>query len=82
MEELKLFIWTDFMPDYTDGLAFAIAKNETDARNQISDDFNLTISNTGTLTIEQVSSTIDIEWGKLEIRSLSEPVCRWVCGGQ
>ena len=29
---LKLFIWTGFSPDYTNGLAFAVAKDETEAR--------------------------------------------------
>ena len=32
---LKLFIWTGFCPDYTGGLAFAIARDESDARKQI-----------------------------------------------
>lgn len=31
-KELKLFVWTDFCPDYTSGLAFAIAENESKAR--------------------------------------------------
>jgi hypothetical protein len=29
---MKLFVWTQFMPDYTDGLAFAIADDEESAR--------------------------------------------------
>ena len=32
---LKLFIWTGFCPDYTDGLAFAIAGDETEAKKLI-----------------------------------------------
>ena len=30
--KLKLFVWTEFSPDYTSGLAFAIAKDEPEAR--------------------------------------------------
>lgn len=37
--KLKLFIWTDFNPDYSGGLAFAIAKDETDARKLIEEDY-------------------------------------------
>lgn len=29
---LKLYVWENFCPDYSDGLAFAIAENETEAR--------------------------------------------------
>jgi len=32
---LKLYVWDDFTPDYTSGLAFAIATSEKDAREQI-----------------------------------------------
>ena len=36
---MKLFIWTGFCPDYKGGLAFAIAKDETDARKQIEKEY-------------------------------------------
>lgn len=32
---LRLFVFDGFSPDYTGGIAFAIARDETDARNQI-----------------------------------------------
>ena len=35
--KLKLYIWTGFCPDYTYGMAFAIARDESDARKQIED---------------------------------------------
>jgi len=35
MEKLKLFVWTDFSPDYTSGLAFAIAKDEASAKREV-----------------------------------------------
>ena len=36
--KLKLFVWTRFCPDYTSGLAFAIAKDELEARRLIETD--------------------------------------------
>jgi hypothetical protein len=35
MSELKLFVWPEWAPDWDDGLAFAIAANEEDARKMI-----------------------------------------------
>ena len=34
-KRMRLFIWNGFCSDYTDGLAFAISKNEKEARKQI-----------------------------------------------
>ena len=62
---MKLFIWTGFCPDYTSGLAFAIAKDETDARKQI---------------IKQRGHE-PYEWGDLEIKRLDRRVARSVSGG-
>lgn len=62
---MKLFIWTGFCPDYTSGLAFAIAKDETDARKQI----------------EKYSGFDVYTWGELEIRRLDRCVARYVSGG-
>ncbi len=63
--KLKLFIWTDFCTDYTSGLAFAIAKDETDARKQI----------------EKERGHPVLDWGDLEIKPLSRRVARCVSGG-
>ncbi len=62
--KLKLFIWTGFCPDYSDGLAFAIAKDETDARKQIEKELEYPPHN----------------WGQLEIRPLTRRVARCVAG--
>lgn len=35
--KLKLYVWTGFSPDYSDGLAFAIAASEEDAKKLIED---------------------------------------------
>jgi hypothetical protein len=33
--KMKLFVWHDFCPDYTSGLAIAIARTEKQAKKQI-----------------------------------------------
>ena len=63
--KLRLFIWTGFSPDYTDGLAFAIAKDEADARKQIEKEHGYDI----------------YTWGKLEIERLDRRIARCVAGG-
>lgn len=35
--KLKLFVWTDFCPDYTSGLAFALAPDAETAMKMIKD---------------------------------------------
>ena len=62
---LKLFIWTGFCPDYTSGLAFAIAKDETDARKLIEKERGLDV----------------YDWGDLEVKPLSRRIARSVAGG-
>ena len=62
---MKLFIWTGFSPDYTSGLAFAIAKDETEAR----------------ALIEKERGFKVYEWGELEVRPLNRKVARCVSGG-
>jgi len=62
---MKLFIWTGFCPDYTSGLAFAIAKDEPEAR-------KLVIKERG---------YEPHEWGDLEVRRLDWRVARAVSGG-
>ena len=52
--KLKLFVWTDFSPDYTPGIAFAIAYSETEARAMIEKDRGCAIAHWGTLTIHRL----------------------------
>ena len=56
MTKLKLFVWTDFARDYTGGLAFAIAKDENEAREMI---------------LNANKSDI-YSWGNLEVKSISK----------
>ena len=63
--KLRLFVWTGFCPDYTSGLAFAIAKDETDARKQIEKDRGYTV----------------YTWGDLTIYPLTKRIARSVAGG-
>ena len=62
---MKLFVWTNFAPDYTKGLAFAIAANLADAI---------------ALIIEKHGYNPS-EWGTLETLPLDTPVARSVSGG-
>lgn len=62
---LRLFVWEDFCPDYTAGLAFAIAKDETDARK----------------LIEKQRGYDVYSWGNLTIHPLGRRIARSVSGG-
>ena len=64
--KLKLFIWTNFSPDYSSGLAFSIAKNEAEARK---------------LIMIEHGEYGPHDWGDLEIRRLDHRVARCVAGG-
>lgn len=48
---LKLYVWTGFSPDYTDGLAFAIASSEADAKKMVTNKFGLWPTEAGTLQV-------------------------------
>jgi len=63
--KLKLFIWTDFSPNYSGGLAFAIAHDETEARK----------------LVEEQRGCDVFYWGDLEVRRLDQRVARCVIGG-
>lgn len=65
MKKLSLYVWTDFSCDYTSGLAFAIAHDETEARNLIESDRGYSV----------------YDWGKLQVYPLTTPIAKSVCGG-
>jgi len=62
---MKLFIWIEFSPDWSGGLAFAIAKDETDARKQIIKKYGHSPS----------------DWGTLKVKPLTQRTCEAVGGG-
>lgn len=64
-KKLRLFVWTGFSPDYTKGLAFAIAKNEAEARK----------------LIEKKHDCPVYTWGNLTIYPLTQRVAECVSGG-
>jgi hypothetical protein len=63
--KLKLYVWTGFCPDYTSGLAFAIARDETDARKQI----------------EKARGYEVFQWGDLTVHPLTRRFAQYVNGG-
>lgn len=62
---LKLYIWTDFSPDYSGGLAIAIAESEAKAQALIEKERGFDVN----------------DWGKLEVRPINRRVARCVSGG-
>jgi hypothetical protein len=66
MLKLKLYVWTDFNSDYTNGLAFAIAKTTTQAR---------------AIVKKANGGREPYQWGDLTIHLLTEKVGYCVSGG-
>ena len=62
---MKLYVWTDFCKDWTSGLAFAIAKDEKDARKQIVAQYGCEPS----------------DWGNLNVYRTDRRIASYVCGG-
>ena len=63
--KMRLFVWEEFCPDYTDGLAFAIAETVDQAQKLIT----------------QSRGYEPFDWGRLKEFDLSEPVAFAVSGG-
>ena len=62
---LKLFVWTNFCPDFSGGLAFALASDEVEARR----------------LIEKEYGNSPYDWGELEIYPVTRRVAKCVSGG-
>jgi hypothetical protein len=69
-KELRLFVWTGFNPDYSGGLAFAIAETEVQARLLIKKKFR-----------SENWNLKPRSWGTLQILPLDAEVARYVSGG-
>lgn len=63
----QLYVWNEFNPDYTDGLAFAIARSEEEAKGMIAEEMGFTPR--------------ERAWGALSIHPLNKPVAFAVSGG-
>jgi len=55
--KLQLFVFTSFCPDYTDGLAFAIAHDEEQAKNLIQQAYGH-VYNWGDMKVYPLNQTI------------------------
>jgi len=67
MKKLMLFVWEGHCPDYSDGIAFAIAANEKDARALVEKKHGY--------------SGDHIEWGTLTTYPLNVPIAFAISGG-
>jgi hypothetical protein len=63
--KLKLFVWDDFNPDYSSGLAFAIAETEEEAKE----------------LVEKERGRSAYEWGCVKVFPIDEKVAFSVGGG-
>jgi len=63
--KLKLYVWTNFQPNWSGGLAFAIAASETEARRLIIKEHGYEPGN----------------WGNLEVRRVDRQFAASVAGG-
>lgn len=54
-KRLKLYVWKGFSPDYTDGLAVAIASSEEEACKMVQEDYGPDIGTWGTLEVHPLS---------------------------
>lgn len=55
MKKLKLFVWTHFSPDYTSGLAFAIAEDVEQAKKKVRKAYHCNPRDWGTLTVRPLT---------------------------
>ena len=62
-KKLNLYIWTEFQPDYSNGLAFAIAETVEEAQEMITAQQDLEIDNWGKLTINHFTKCVYSEQG-------------------
>lgn len=53
-KKLRLYVWTNYSPDYTDGLAFAIARDEIEARKLVTKARGNEPFQWGTLTVHEL----------------------------
>ncbi len=66
--ELFIFVWDQFCPNYTDGLAFAIAETVDQAQKLVSQSCYYGVE--------------EDDWGRVKKFPLTKPIAFWVEGGK
>ena len=74
---LKLFVWPEFIPDYTDGLAFVVASNEKEAKKTL---FNKLRKEKENLCLEDIEEDTK-DWGPVEVYDIEKGLAFYVLGG-
>lgn len=64
-QKLKLYVWEKFSPDYSDGLAFAIAENLEEAQEMIMSQMKFRI----------------VDFGPVNSYPIDEKICKYCLGG-
>jgi hypothetical protein len=67
-KKLKLFVWIGFCPDYTSGLAFALASSEAKARALVEKEYG-------------IGHGYPREWGTLAVYPVGKQIAFCVSGG-
>lgn len=67
MGVLKVYVWPEYQPDYTNGLAVAIAETEELARDQVTE-------------VDPIAARCRDTWGPVEVHEL-KPQAHAVWGG-
>lgn len=75
--KLKLYVWTGFQTDYTEGLAVAIARDEKQARKKVAEAYCTWAKDKETLTRWAQQA----DWGTLTVYPLNKPQAYAICGG-
>lgn len=65
---MKLFVWDEFLPDWSDGLAFAIAENIEQAKDLIKAKLGCGLE-------------FDLEWGSVQEFPITEAIAFYRGGG-
>lgn len=75
----KLFVWTDHNPDYSSGLAFAIARTELEAKKLVVKAHGYPIENKKQFDMKYWLEHIN--WGDLTVYPVTKTIAFAVSGG-
>ena len=78
--ELLLYVWEQFSPDYKDGLAFAVAETEEQAKEMIRVNlFGQEYVDKDPFCLKQAER---LEWGPMQVFRIDQSVAFAVIGGE